>query len=180
MAKAHNHRSHHPYRSGNGNVSVLRYVVYAQIPDYIRKGWKVAAYFPPHSPHSRYSIIMEKGKLMHKDDPLYDIGCSIKDAQHNVYRNLNVHNNYGTETFGQQLDHTLSVIEEQVGMLNDFIKDVMPHLEEIMDYAYSDEQRSFEEAKEETGEKPEQHIFYSLEALNDFIGEVRGMNSDAG
>lgn len=115
------------------------------------------------------------------DDPLYDIGCSIKDAQHNVYRNLNVHNNYGgTETFGQELDHTLAVIFEQIGMLNGFIKDVMPHLEEIMDYSYADEQRSFEEAKEETGEKPEQHIFYSLEALNDFIGEVKGMNNDDG
>ena len=112
---------------------------------------------------------------MHKDDPLYDIGCSIKDAQHNVSRNLNVHNSYGNQTFGQELDHTLALIEEQVGMLNDFIKDVMPHLEEIMDYSYDDEQRSFEEAKEETGEKPEQHIFYSLEALNDFIGAVKGM-----
>lgn len=111
---------------------------------------------------------------MHKDDPLYDIGCSVKDAQYSVSKNLNTNNN---DTFGQDLDVTLASIEEQVSMLNDMIKDVMPHLEEIMDYAYADEQRSFEEAKEETGQKPEQHIFYSLEALDDFINEVKGLKT---
>ena len=60
--------------------------------------------------------------------------------------------------------------------INDKLNDALPHLQEILLQNYSDEQRHFEEAKEETGEKPDNHIFYSFEALSDFVAWVEDMS----
>lgn len=51
--------------------------------------------------------------------------------------------------------------------------DIMPHLEEILGYYYDDEKRDFDALTDGGHDAPDQHIFFSLDALEDFISSVK-------
>lgn len=103
------------------------------------------------------------------DEPFYHLACLLGDVQHTIATMFSLSNG----TVGKDMTDTLLDAKEEVQRINNLLIDVIPHLEEIKDYSYADEQRNFEEMKEQEGQKPEQHIFYALEALDDFITEMK-------
>lgn len=150
-------------------VRTFRYVVHSQVADYVRNGWVVSATFPSNVHHSQYSIIMEKEMAVRNDEPFYHLACLLGDVQHTIATMFSLSNG----TVGKDMTNTLLDAKEEIQRINNLLIDVIPHLEEIKDYSYADEQRNFEEMKEQEGQKPEQHIFYALEALDDFITEMK-------
>lgn len=152
-------------------LRTFRYVVYDQVHDYVRNGWVVSATFPPSVHHSQYSLIMEKGMAVLHDSPLYPLACALNDIEHTLTKHFTL--NHGT--FGGDISTSITEARTQLATINDALIDVMPHLEEIRTSYYADEQRHFEEMKEAEGTKPDQHIFYSLDQLDDFIKAVEDM-----
>lgn len=109
-----------------------------------------------------------------QDSPLYGMACNLNDIEYRLTNEFTCQ----PHTVGGELIASVIGLREQIDEINNALIDVMPHLEEIMDYSYDDEQRNFEEVTEDEGTKPDCHIFYSIEALNDFIGAVKGMVQD--
>lgn len=105
-------------------------------------------------------------------DPCYDIACKLGDVEHTIATQFSLCNG----TIGKDMVDSLVGAKAILQDINDKLNDALPHLQEILLQNYSDEQRHFEEAKEETGEKPDDHIFYSFEALSDFVAWVEDMS----
>lgn len=100
-----------------------------------------------------------------QDSPLYGMACNLNDIEYRLTKEFTCQ----PHTVGGELIASVIGLREQLDQINIALIDVMPHLEEIDDYSYASEQRNFEEITEQEGKKPDQHIFYSLEALSDFI-----------
>ena len=104
-----------------------------------------------------------------QDSPLYGMACNLKDIEYRLTNEFTCQ----PHTVGSELIASVIELREKLDDMNNALIDVMPHLEEIGDYSYSDEQRDFEEVREQEGKEPDQHIFYSYEALNDFLTWVK-------
>lgn len=107
-----------------------------------------------------------------QDSPLYPLACALNDIEHTLTKHFTL--NHGT--FGGDVSASITEARKQMATINDALIDVMPHLQEILLQNWSDEQRHFEEATEEKGQKPDNHIFYSYEALSDFIKSVEDLS----
>lgn len=106
-----------------------------------------------------------------QDSPLYPLACALNDIEHTLTKHFTL--NHGT--FGGDISTSITEARTQLATINDALIDVMPHLEALKDYSYDDEQRHFWEITETEGTKPDEHIFYSFEALEDFIKAVKDM-----
>ncbi len=105
---------------------------------------------------------------VNNDEPCYKLACLLNDVQADVATTFSLAHG----TLGKDMDDTIALAKEELQRVNDLLAEVMPHLEAIKAYSYEDEQRSFEEMAEHEGQKPDQHIFLSLEALNSFIENI--------
>jgi hypothetical protein len=115
---------------------------------------------------------MEKRmQSLHSDMPLYELSCKLRDIEYTIGKHLNLREGIGREMMDDLISANDSVCE-----MNTELCDLLPHLEEIHGYYYASEQKDFEEfhqAAHESGKEPAEHIFYSLEILDDFIKLVR-------
>jgi len=106
-----------------------------------------------------------------QDSPLYGMACSLNDIEYRLTNEFSCQ----PHTVGGELIASVIGLREQLDHINNALIDVMPHLDEIRASYYADEQRHFEGMTEAEGTRPDQHIFYSLDQLDDFIKAVEDM-----
>lgn len=104
---------------------------------------------------------------VYSNNPLYELACKLNDLEYVIAKHLNLDD----DSVGRQMMDELISIKTMVDELNTSLLDVAPHLEEIHGMYYASEQRDFEAQHDESGQRPQEHIFYSLEQLNDFMKE---------
>ena len=105
---------------------------------------------------------------LHNDMPLYNLSCKLRDIEYTIGKHLNLRDGIGRE----MMDELISA-NDLVCEMNTKLCDLLPHLDEIHGMFYASEQKDFEEQHDESGQRPQEHIFYSLEELDDFIKLIR-------